>query len=140
MDSNIALSATDVRPPEVPDVFWLPVELTPGKFMLALPLNATPPMVRLVASVVAVAALPVHDPEEPDVLPVTLPVKLPVTLPVRLEVMVSGNRASSIFKLAPVILPTSVPLLFILSDLVPPRISKYPWSALVCCVHLVTPA
>ena len=29
---------------------------------------------------VAVAALPVHEPDEPDVLPVTLPVKLPITV------------------------------------------------------------
>ena len=41
-----------------------------------------------VSSIVAVAALPVQDPEEPDVLPVTLPVKAPlkvvaVTIPAR---------------------------------------------------------
>ena len=28
---------------------------------------------------VAVAALPVHEPEDPEVLPVTFPVRLPVT-------------------------------------------------------------
>ena len=36
--------------------------------------------VMFVASV-AVAELPVHDPEEPEVLPVTLPVRLPTNAP-----------------------------------------------------------
>lgn len=42
----------------VPEVFWLPAVLTPGKLMFAEPLNETPPIVRAVWSVVAVAALP----------------------------------------------------------------------------------
>jgi hypothetical protein len=41
-----------------PVVFWLPAVFTPGKLMLAEPLNDTPPMVRAVCRVVAVAALP----------------------------------------------------------------------------------
>jgi hypothetical protein len=45
--------------------------------MLAVPLNETPPMVLAVCKAVAVAALPVVDPEEPD----TLPVKLAVIVP-----------------------------------------------------------
>ncbi len=45
--------------------------------MLAVPSNDTPAIVLALASAVAVAALPVQDPDEPDVLPVTLPVKLP---------------------------------------------------------------
>ena len=45
--------------------------------MFAVPLKLTPPIVLAVANAVAVAARPVHDPDEPDVLPVTLPVRLP---------------------------------------------------------------
>ena len=58
------------------------------KVMLAEPLNETPLMVlafaKIVASAakVAVAALPVVEPEEPLVLPVTLPVTFPTKLPV----------------------------------------------------------
>jgi len=40
------------------------------------------PLLKLVA-VVAVAAFPVHDPEDPVTLPVTLPVTFPVTLPIK---------------------------------------------------------
>ena len=56
---------------------WLPLELTPGKSMFALPSNDTPPIVLAVSNAVAVAALPVVDPEVPDTLPVTLPVTFP---------------------------------------------------------------
>ena len=42
----------------LPEVFWLPVVLTPGKLMLAVPLNETPPIVLAVCRAVAVAALP----------------------------------------------------------------------------------
>ena len=41
----------------VPVVFWLPAVFTPGKLMLAEPLNDTPPMVRAVVSVSAVPAV-----------------------------------------------------------------------------------
>ena len=55
--------------------------------IFAVPSNEVPPMVLADASAVAVAALPVVEPEEPLVLPVTLPVNVPtnqvaVTLPV----------------------------------------------------------
>ena len=55
--------------------------------IFAVPSNEVPPIVLALASAVAVAALPVVEPEEPLVLPVTLPVKVPtnpvaVTLPV----------------------------------------------------------
>jgi len=39
----------------------------------AVPSKLTPPIVLAVSRAVAVAALPVQDPEEPDTLPVTLP-------------------------------------------------------------------
>ena len=43
--------------------------------MLADPSKDTPPIVLAVASFVAVAALPVVDPDVPETLPVTLPVR-----------------------------------------------------------------
>tara|TARA_R100000278_G_scaffold71792_1_gene56469 strand:- start:20 stop:421 length:402 start_codon:yes stop_codon:yes gene_type:complete len=61
----------------VPDVSWLPAEFTPGRSMLPVPSNDTPPIVRAEASAVAVAALPVQDPEEPDALPVKFAVIVP---------------------------------------------------------------
>ena len=42
----------------LPEVFWLPAVFTPGKSMLAVPLNETPPILRAVCKAVAVAALP----------------------------------------------------------------------------------
>ena len=48
--------------------------------MFALPSNETPPIVLAVSNAVAVAALPVVDPELPETLPVTLPVTLPSKL------------------------------------------------------------
>ena len=44
--------------------------------ILAEPSNATPLIVLVAASLVAVAALPVHDPELPETFPVKAPVKL----------------------------------------------------------------
>ena len=71
------------NPAAVPDVFWFPALLTPGKSMLAVPLKLTPPMFRAVSNEVAVAALPVHDPDEPLALPVNAPINpVAVILPV----------------------------------------------------------
>ena len=44
-----------VRVAALPDVFWLPAELTPGKLIFAVPLKDTPPIVLAVARAVAVA-------------------------------------------------------------------------------------
>ena len=63
----------------VPDVSWFPPVLTPGRSILAVPLNDTPPIFLAVCNAVAVPALP-------DTSPVTSPVRLPVTSPVRLAV------------------------------------------------------
>ena len=52
--------------------------MTPGRLILPVPSKDTPPIVLAFAKAVAVAALPVVDPEEPDTLPVTLPIKFPV--------------------------------------------------------------
>tara|TARA_R110000737_G_scaffold351298_2_gene393096 strand:- start:69 stop:260 length:192 start_codon:yes stop_codon:yes gene_type:complete len=46
-----------------PEVFWLPAVFTPGKLILADPLNDTPPIFLAVAKVVAVAALPEQEDE-----------------------------------------------------------------------------
>ena len=48
--------------------------------IFAEPSNDTPAIVLAEASMVAVAALPVQDPDEPDALPVTLPVTAPVNV------------------------------------------------------------
>ena len=48
--------------------------------MLADPSKDTPPMVLAFASFVAVAALPVVDPDVPETLPVTLPVRFPINV------------------------------------------------------------
>ena len=48
--------------------------------IFADPSNDTPAIVLAVASLVAVAALPVVDPEDPDTLPVTFPVNAPTNV------------------------------------------------------------
>ena len=60
-----------------PEVSWLPEVFTPGKFMFPVPSNDTPPIFRAVSRAVAVAALPVQDPDYPEALPVTFPVNAP---------------------------------------------------------------
>ena len=47
----------------LPEVFWLPAVFTPGRLMLAVPLNETPPMFLAVCRAVAVAALPLVEPD-----------------------------------------------------------------------------
>ena len=47
---------------------------------MADPSKDTPPIVLAFASFVAVAALPVVDPDEPETLPVTLPVRFPMNV------------------------------------------------------------
>ena len=67
--------------------------------MLDVPSNDTPPIVLAVSKAVAVAALPVVEPELPDTLPVTLPVtftviddgKLIVTVPALSNTVTSYN-------------------------------------------------
>ena len=71
------------NPAAVPDVFWFPALLTPGKSIFPVPSNETPPIFLAVARAVAVAALPVHDPDEPLALPVNAPINpVAVMLPV----------------------------------------------------------
>jgi hypothetical protein len=52
--------------------------LTPGKSILPVPSKDTPPMFLAVSKAVAVAALPVVEPDVPETLPVTLPVTFAV--------------------------------------------------------------
>ena len=51
-----------VKVAALPVVFWLPTASTPGRFILAVPLKDTPPMVRAVCRAVAVEALPAKSP------------------------------------------------------------------------------
>jgi len=55
---EFAVLSVTVTSAAVPLVSWLPAVLTPGRLMLAVPLNDTPPIVRAVSSAVAVPALP----------------------------------------------------------------------------------
>ena len=48
--------------------------------MFADPSKDTPPIVLALASFVAVAALPVDEPDDPETLPVTLPVRFPMNV------------------------------------------------------------
>ena len=69
LDSSLTFTllvvAARVAVAAVPEVFWFPAALTPGKSMLAVPLKETPPMVLLVSKAVAVSALPVRAPANP---------------------------------------------------------------------------
>ena len=66
----------------LPDVFWLPVVFTPGRSMLAVPLNDTPPMFLAVCRAVAVAALPEVEPDVvADVAVDALPFRAAVIVP-----------------------------------------------------------
>ena len=80
--------------------------------IFAVPSNDTPAIVLAVSKAVAVAALPVVEPELPLTFPVTLPVTFPVIFPVTLPVIVPDA----------VIVPTQilgVPVKFDASDAVP---------------------
>ena len=98
----LAVTVTLVANAAVPDVSWLPAEFTPGKSMLAVPSKDTPPIFLAVCNAVAVAALPVHDPDEPDVLPVTSPVTSPVISPTN-DVAVSAPDDELNVRLVPVL-------------------------------------
>ena len=96
--------------------------LTPGRLIAAVPSNDTPPIALAVANAVAVAALPVQEPEEPDALPVTLPVNGPtklvaVTIPAVIPPVGCIVAAVPTFTLATVIVglplnPAAVPDVF----------------------------
>ena len=55
---SLSVIVTVVATAAVPDVFWLPDVFTPGRFILPVPSNDTPPIVRAVSNAVAVAAVP----------------------------------------------------------------------------------
>ena len=52
------MSGVPLSPAAFPEVFWLPAWFTPGREILAVPSNDTPPIVLAFAKAVAVAALP----------------------------------------------------------------------------------
>ena len=72
--------------------------------MFAVPSNDTPAIVLAFANAVAVAALPVHDPDEPE----ALPVRLPTNAPDDSVIPAAANVASVDPSIAAMILP--VPL------------------------------
>ena len=62
---------------------------TPGRLIFAVPSNETPPIVLAFCNAVAVAELPVQDPEEPEALPVSAPTKVvAVMIPLTLKLPV----------------------------------------------------
>ena len=81
MSDDSSATVTVVAIAAVPLVSWFPDVLTPGRFILPVPSNDTPPMFLAVSRAVAVAEFPVQDPDEPLALPVTLPVKAPENVP-----------------------------------------------------------
>jgi hypothetical protein len=80
----------------------------------AVPSKFTPLIARAVCSAVAVAALPVVEPEEPDTFPVTLPVRLPekvpVTVPVKVGLAIGALAFSCVWiaEVTPLTYPSSV--------------------------------
>ena len=56
---SLSLTVTVVAMAAVPEVFWFPALLTPGRSILPVPSKLTPPIFLAVANAVAVAALPV---------------------------------------------------------------------------------
>ena len=70
LTSVIVILGDPLKPAAVPDVFWLPEVLTPGKLIFADPSKETPP---IVLAVVRPSALPAVS---------ALPVKLPINPPV----------------------------------------------------------
>jgi hypothetical protein len=73
--------------------------------MFADPSKLTPPIFLAVSSAVAVAALPVQDPDEPDALPVTLPVNAPT----KVVAVVTPVKNPSPSGLSVIPLPTRTP-------------------------------
>ena len=81
----------------VPDALSIPMSTAPEAIVediaaLLVPLNVALPVtspvkenVLVLASCVVVAELPVHEPEEPDVLPVTFPTRLALSVPVVID-------------------------------------------------------
>ena len=113
--------------------------LTPGKLILALPSNETPPIVLAVASFVAVAAFPVVDPDVPDTFPVTLPVRSPVTPPLASILPANVETPDTTIPFLAVIKPTESMLVTSSYVNVPP-IERLPdMVALVACRVPIVP-
>ena len=70
VDSSATVTAVAIA--AVPDVFWLPLVLTPGRLIFAVPSNETQPIFLAVSSAVAVAALPDASPVNAPINPVAV--------------------------------------------------------------------
>tara|TARA_Y100000592_G_scaffold4662_1_gene6654 strand:- start:279 stop:569 length:291 start_codon:yes stop_codon:yes gene_type:complete len=82
-DATVAVAEFPEHAADVPELVIYPAPLVIALLfsdMFAVPSNDTPAMVLAFAKAVAVAALPVHEPDEPEALPVTLPVTAPTNL------------------------------------------------------------
>ena len=101
----------------VPEVFWLPAVLTPGRFMFPVPSNDTPPIFLAVSRAVAVAAFPVQEPDDPDVFPVTFPVMFPekVEVIVPPALIFPSDAIVNLSALLVASLTVNVPSLFLIS-------------------------
>ena len=109
--ASVAVAEFPEHAADVPELVMYPAPFVIALLfsdMLDVPSNDTPAIVLAEASAVAVAALPVHDPAEPDVLPVTLPVRLPTNAPDDSVIPAAANVASVDPSIAAMILP--VPL------------------------------
>ena len=70
---------------------------TPGKSILPVPSKDTPPIFLAVAKAVAVAALPVVDPDVPLTFPVTFPVMFPEKVPDNTSVLELKVNPDAVF-------------------------------------------
>ena len=115
---NTALSAKDVAfvPPLLTGTVSLRVEPAAVTVIAAEPSKSTPLIALAVANAVAVAALPVQEPEDPEAFPVKLPVTLPVTSPVRLPVTSPVKLPVTSPVTFPVNVPAIVPVPVIVGD------------------------
>ena len=107
VDANVAVAAFPEHAADVPELVIYPAPLVIALLfsdMFAVPSNDTPAIVLAFANAVAVAALPVHDPDEPE----ALPVRLPTNAPDDSVIPAAANVASVDPSIAAMILP--VPL------------------------------
>ena len=92
--ASVAVAEFPEHAADVPELVIYPAPLVIALLfsdMFAVPSNDTPAIVLAFANAVAVAALPVQDPEEPEALPVTLPVSEAVIVPAEKSPLPSLN-------------------------------------------------
>tara|TARA_Y100001938_G_scaffold108197_1_gene147847 strand:+ start:97 stop:465 length:369 start_codon:yes stop_codon:yes gene_type:complete len=104
---------------DVPELVIYPAPLVIALLfsdMFAVPSNDTPAIVRAFANAVAVAALPVQDPEEPDALPVRFPTNAPCPNVIPAAAMVAVVVPSMLAIILPV--PLSSTLMLVLPSVI----------------------